>query len=67
MLLLLTTGEPGPPPALIPVTAVVPVRPVIEMLLFETVSATSDGLPEVNWKVTVVPVAATRSTLIVLF
>jgi hypothetical protein len=42
--------ELEPPAALMAVAAVVPARFVNVMLLFEIVSATSDGVPDVNWK-----------------
>ena len=48
MVLLLTAGEPGPPKLLIAVAEVVPARFVNVMLLFEIVSATSEGVPDVD-------------------
>ena len=48
MVLLLTAGELGPPKLLIAVVLVVPARFVNVMLLFETVSLTSDGVPDVD-------------------
>ena len=63
--LLLTAGDPGPPRLLIAVAVVVPARLVNVMLLFETMSFTSEGVPEVDWKI-IEPEAATRSTFIVL-
>lgn len=62
ILLLFTTGVVGPPPDEIAVTEDVPERPVNVMLLFETVSATSEGVPLVNVKETA-PEAAIRSIL----
>lgn len=66
IVLLFTAGELGPPRLLIPVAVEVPARLVNVILLFEIVSLTSDGVPEVDWKV-ILPDAATRSTIIVLF
>jgi len=65
MVLLLAAGELGPPREEIAVQEVEPVKPVIVILLLVIVSFTSDGVPEVDWKI-MEPEAATRSTFIVL-
>lgn len=62
ILLLFTPGEEGPPPDEMAVNEVVPDRFVNVMMLFETVSATSEGVLDVTVKVTV-PEDATRSIL----
>lgn len=64
MFLLLATGLVGPPRLEIPVAEVVPARPVNVIMLLEMVSATSDGVPVVDWNV-IEPVVATRSTFMV--
>ena len=48
IVLLFKAGELGPPKLLIAVAVVVPAKPVNVTILFEIVSATSEGAPDVD-------------------